>query len=54
MKKETYWLEDTLYKTKRYFTVVDGSVDCKDYPSVNELLDFLSLAEKFGYKWGKL
>lgn len=53
-KKETYWLEDKLYKTKRYFTVEDGFVNCEGYPSVGKLLDFLALAEKFGYKWGKL
>jgi len=54
MKYGTYWLEDTLYKTKRYFNVTDGFVDCKTYPSVGKLLDFFALAEKFGYKWGKL
>lgn len=54
MEDGTYWLEDTLYKTKRYFTVKDGWVQCGIHPSVYKLEDFLDISAQLGYKWGKL
>lgn len=53
MEKTTYWLEDTLYKTKRYFTVENGKVAGTE-TSESVLADFLSASEKLGYRFGKL
>lgn len=53
MGKTTYWMEDILYKTKRYFTVENGKVAGTE-ASEKELADFLTTAEKFHYKFGKL
>ena len=51
--KETYCLEDTLYKTKRYFTlengVVSGTEVAQEYFNI-----FLDLASRLGYKVVKL
>jgi len=52
-KKETYWLEDTLYKTKRYFTVENGKVAGTE-TSEEDLLKFLTASGKLGYRFGKL
>lgn len=53
MGKVTYCLEDTLYKTKRYFTVENGKVIGTE-ASEKELADFLTTAEKFHYKFERL
>jgi len=50
MQDGTYWLEDTLYKTKRYFTVRDGLVEWGTYPSASKLSDFFYIAERLGYR----
>ena len=50
MKDGTYWLEDTLFKTKRYFVVKDGFVEWGICAS--KLNDFLYIAAQLGYKWG--
>lgn len=49
--KETYCLEDTLYNTKRYFTieVVSGTELAQEDFNV-----FLDLASRLGYKVVKL
>ena len=54
MEDGTYWLEDTLYKTKRYFTVKNGFVESGIHPSATKLYDFMYIAAQLGYKWGKL
>ncbi len=54
MEDGTYWLEDTLFKTKRYFTVKDGFVECGTFPLARQLYDFFHVASKLGYRWGKL
>ncbi len=53
MKKVTYCMEDILYKTKRYFTVESGKVVGTE-ASEKELADFLTIAEKFHYKFERL
>lgn len=54
MEDGTYWLEDTLFKTKRYFTIKDGFVECGTFPLARQLYDFFHVASKLGYRWGKL
>ena len=51
--KETYSLEDTLYKTKRYFTLEKGMVSGTELTQ-EDFNVFLDLASRLGYRVVKL
>lgn len=51
--KETYYLEDTLYNTKRYFTMENGVVSGTELAQ-EDFNVFLDLASQLGYKVVKL
>ena len=51
--KETYCLEDTLYNTKRYFTIENGVVSGTELAQ-EDFNVFLDLASRLGYKVVKL
>lgn len=47
--KETYCLEDTLYKAKRYFTLENGVVSGTELAQ-EDFNVFFDLASRLGYK----
>ena len=51
--KETYYLEDTLYNTKRYFTMENGVVSGTELAQ-EDFNVFLDLESQLGYKVVKL
>lgn len=51
--KETYCLEDTLYNTKRYFTMENGVVSGTELAQ-EDFNVFLDLASRLGYNVVKL
>lgn len=51
--KETYSLEDTLYNTKRYFSMENGVVSGTELAQ-EDFNVFLDLASRLGYKVAKL
>ena len=51
--KETYCLEDTLYNTKRYFTMENGMVSGTELVQ-EDFNVFLDLASRLGYNVVKL
>lgn len=51
--KETYCLDDTLYNTKRYFTIENGVVSGTELTQ-EDFNVFLGIASRLGYKVVKL